>query len=503
MIYFEEFPYFFQVKLTKEKIFFIFSRLSTIAPFSNDSSNPNKTHSIPTQQTSDTFLIQDAMVPPNHKDMYVSPFTKPQFKEQLVPLIGAKIREQVEGFLEDVDDGIDFIKNIFTVKQNVVKNIAYKVKNRIPLVPPLISPTYQVDPRLKYKIPDFTPTITTRIRINTMKPYYRYAKTGAISHACDDPVKCEKKVDFVETPKYLNELGADGIKDFEESVLKKLEKIEEKKVEATLGTLVGDVVKGKSYGFHNEWKPVSYHNQYLDTKSAGSGKIKVNSPLHTSFKGTSASVTVVGPVEPYPGTNTYKKLYKKKSKNSQKPAKVKVYPSSTKTPAYGSIQEIIASTAGTGNNREPLYDNHITHSKPETGFTPLLFRPDDSTNDASKDSEVSVKKSKRKLHSSRTTAKPPSTTTDNTATSTRTNFKWPKVSSSDHSVPSESKRANVYIAAQSKHVKRVLPERLTVTSSSASGSDILPAVTKSPFVDKVRKTGYRGKVKFSSLLNET
>lgn len=450
------------------------------------------------------------MVPPNHKDMYVSPFSKPQFKEQLVPIIGAKIREQFEGFLEDVDDGIDFIKNIFTVKQNVVKNLAYKVKNRIPLVPPLISPTYQVDPRQKYKIPDFTPTITTRIRINTMKPYYRYAKTGAISHACDDPVKCQKQQQFVEAPKYLNELGIDGFKELEESVLKKLEKIEEKKVEATLGTLVGkregDVIKGKPYGFHNEWKPVSYHNQYLDTKSSGSGNVKVNSQLRTSFKGTSAPVTVVGPVEHYP---VNKKPYKtiKKVKSSQKTAKVKVYPSSTKSPAYGNIQEIIASTAGTGYHQEPLFNNHITHTKPETGFTPILYRPGDSNIDASKNTEISVKKTaqkKRKTYPSRTTPKPTTTATTDSSTSNRSSFRWPKTSPDNSASPSESKVSKVFVSAggnppSTKHqIKRPLPERLV-----SAASNVLPDPTKSPFVDKVRKTGYRGKIRFSSVLNET
>lgn len=501
---------------TRLLFFFHFRRLSTVAPFTTNSSNSsNVTHArpIPTQQTSDTFLFQDAVVPPDHQDMYVSPFSKPQFKEQLLPIIGAKVREQFEGFLEDVDDGIDFIKNIFTAKQKVVKNLAFKVKNRLPLVPPLIPvPSYQLDPRQKYKIPDFTPTITTRIRINTKKPYYRYAKTGAISHTCDDPIKCEQKQWF----KYPNEIVTDGIKELEDSVLKKLEKIEEKKVEATLGLLVNkresDVIKGKPYGFHNEWKPVSYHNQYLDAKGSGSGK--VYSHLNTSFKGTSAPVTVVNPAEPYP----ISKKHYKKVKNYQKTQNVKIYPSSTKRPAYGSIQEIIASTAGTGYHQsEPLYNNHVTHLKPETGFTPILYRPSgDSDINASKNNEISMKtekkttfQKKRKVNPSRTTPKPTTTTTtseiSNTTSTRNSPFRWPKVSSSETaSSPSESKVSKVFVSSGQKpsttrsQVKRPLAERLVSTAS-----DTLPAVTRSPFVDKVRKSGYRGRVKFNSVLNET
>lgn len=191
----------------------------------------------------------------------VSPFDVTSFGKQLIPLINVSIKEKVKQFAQTVDDFEDAVHDEW--KESVLNPSNFKN-----FLKP--SPIYQQLPSInnhkKYKIP---PALH---------------KQKSPKHYNDTPYKPIQPypIETYEVKSMMQDYGIDNYKQFHENILKKLEKQEEQKVEATLHTLFdhSEVIHGKPYDFDSGWKKVPAPTKTYETNDINS---QIISPLHTSI----------------------------------------------------------------------------------------------------------------------------------------------------------------------------------------------------------------------------
>lgn len=388
------------------------------------------------QQTSDTVPLKN-FIPAFYKNSYISPFTRPQFKEQLLPLIGANIKQKVKEFVEDVDDGLEFLANVFSTKEKLAKQVIKSHLKKVPFVGGF-KPANNFQPALGYPYPNLQPTVHTTIKIYTKKPYYRYASDGSIASFCIK-YNCTKANKIAEDHDFLKEMGIDKYKDFEKNVLRNLEEIEEKKVEATIPTKSSKIVHLKH---RSEWQPVE-----VKEPAAPAKKAKAVATSYTSIISSSEAAL----------DDHYEKLKPKKIKKLVKK------PKTTKAP-YSPISGPL------------LFNNEFKHNSDEKNEN-YLFKREEFFGDATDHSKnLEVKPTSWRVFEQSTRAP---TTADYAKVNPR--FK----SFSRNHAQQESKISKTFALPKTRSTTTRPP--LPLASDS---------IAKSTFVDKVRATGKRGSVKF-------
>lgn len=195
---------------------------------------------------------------------YVSPFDVSSFGKQLLPLLNVNIKEKVKSFARDFNEGADYIEDAIRdgwrespLNPNNFKNI-------------LDGPSL-----LKHlPIPSHHLMNGLRRPVNLPPPSKAQFKPKE---------KAPKAIESYTVDNMMQDYGIDGYKHFEQSILRELERQEERKVEATIHTLFEQgervqIIHGKPYDFKSGWHPVA-----APTKSYEDDTDEVNSQVNKIF----------------------------------------------------------------------------------------------------------------------------------------------------------------------------------------------------------------------------
>lgn len=447
-------------------------------------------------QNTDSRLLA-ALVPQNFKPAYISPFSRPQFTQQLIPLIGASVKQKLQEIVEDFDDGVEFLKNAFTLKEQYAKNLVSKQIQKFNMLKaaPLFSglqPIFGGAQHPKNYFPNMEPTVHTTIRIYTKKPYYRYSTDGSILAACESQFGNCTTIDKIpEAHAFIAEMGLDGYKKFEKQVLRGIEKQEEKKVEATLSSLASDSsgIKGKKHKFaatSSDWAPVDYK------KPEPLKKAKVKSPLNTNVVSSSEDALDQPLVGNYP--KKFPKVYKK----SKTPPPVldqhfnsDVEASKGPVASYNSTIYFDSTTQQETKVEAPP-PQELTTVQPKK-FKKIIF--------ASASAPIPVmRKAKQKKQKTRVQEVEESRVTKAVVQRPPPTFEIPKF---EHQPESSSPKVSAYREAKAKPPKRDIAAETRIrdftTKETANKKKEATTTQKpsKPFVDRVRVSGQRGSVKFN------
>lgn len=456
---------------------------------------------MPEQQTADTFL------PGFFTPAYVSPFSKPQLTQQLVPLIGENIKQRFREFVDDVDDGIEFLANVFSTKEKIAKQTLKKIPfisghGAGGFVPPdhgFKPVAAQYKPAVGYPnypgFPDLQPIIHTTVKYYTKKPYYRYASDGSIAELCSK-YNCSKANKIGEDHEFLKQMGINKYMDFEKNVLRNLEQIEEEKVEAKLG-LEPSSEPIKFAG------PTEWVSSTFDTGDVKPGKEKKN---RHGTKYTS----IISSSEPGLGDDKSKEVHRpplkkiKKLIKKTKPTQAGYAPISGpllfnnkhKEPKeqsyhyhYQHNHEEKPEVSSFHSNHDNIKNNNNNNNGNENGN--FLYKHEEyyeAASDQSKSTETKILSPSPSAAASswkpvETTTKAPPTVKEYSAA----NHHRFRSSSKKHS-QQESKISKTY----------AIPKQRTSSSTTAKTPTLKTVDQKfSSFVDKVRASGKRGSVKFN------
>jgi hypothetical protein len=426
-------------------------------------------------------------------------------------MIGAKVKNNIQMFVHGVDKGVAVMKNAVKAQFQQITHTKRHVRNhfRHKPIPMLHAASSMVNYRTYGKPqPIYKPmplknnslktTATATIK-TTVKPEikYKYDKTGKIIEAIPPNDNARGgKMELMEFKEYKNlekDMGVDGYKHFEDSVIRDLEKKEEKNVEATMLSKlnIDEVIKGKQFAYEDGWVPVtikppgetnnrqpalkshvtSLHSSIKDIKP--NGKFVRNESKQTAnYK--SAATTTKSKVLSYQKQKTIRKNVKKQETKNV----IKHHP--------------ISSTAATTILPIALIPHKIdpkapTDSDDGTGQPDYLqniqqFLPEQSQN------KQEVTPTTRNHIQSLTTRKPnPKYLKNNSFVAQETSLSKSVLPTDRSFVTQKPKRK---------------PNNLT-NASQQPATSVAPSVRPtSKFVDRPKMTGQRGSVKFGDKLKQ-
>lgn len=491
-----------------------------------------------TPQNTDSRLLS-ALVPNHFKPAYVSPFSRPQFVQQLFPLIGAGVKEKLREIAEDFDDGVEFLKNAFTIKEAFVSNIAsnhVKTYNRLKQLPKIhgIKPLFSSIPEPYKHFPNMEPTIHTTIKIITKKPFYRYSTDGSILAACQSQFgNCTLMNKIPESHAFVAEMGLDGYKNFEKNVLRNIESLEEKKVEASLGSLGSESSESKGKRKPHvfpEWAPLetATKQKYRKKPEIPKKSPKVKSQLNTNIVSSSEDALDTHLIGNYP--KKFPKVYKK--------------PKLTPAPVFENDNESEftsnISSDGASYNQTIFYDSqhHSSQQHEEKVEPPTpIKRPKHAKKvnfDSASASTVTMgmrKYRQQQQQNNKKTAKPQRHQTSEESRITKSIAEKPRVTTLEPTAADDATDIDynnndeinetfelrtttqrpVIEKPKFEHLKRPKTRTTTTTANKRETtgtrlrdftvSNLRPSTsttTKKPYVDRVKVSGNRGSVKFNS-----
>lgn len=416
----------------------------------------------------------------------VSPFDVSTFGKQLIPLMNANIKEKVKQFAQTVDDLEDAMHDEW-------KESLLNPSNFQSFLQP--SPIYHHLPPMKsYKKYKMPPAIHNK---HKQQKYPKQFNESNYKH----------HVETYEVKGMMHDYGIDNYKQFQDNILKKLEKQEEQKAEATIHTFYehGEVINGKPYDFDSGWKKVPAPTKTYETNDVSS---QIISPLHTSiFKQTSTPTIhsgVSNNVESkfYDVDNFSDSIHSTYSVHEEGESKLKAVKTRynntelNNTKKYTSPVELFKDNVST---------RPITNSRYRKRNLPTK-KPVNENNTLPKSTLKSPEiiniynKSKRNHIQSLTTSRP------------KTNY-------SNHYVAESQKQPVVIKAPQTTDTQYILPSVVlqsnlnlknvrinktrgttTTTSTTIKPSRNSPRSIKddTKFIDKPKVSGYRGSVKFGA-----
>lgn len=403
----------------------------------------------------------------------VSPFDVSTFGKQLLPLINVNIKEKVKDLANTFNEGADLIED------------AIRDGWRNPLNP--LNPH-----NFKHLLdgPGLLKHLPFASHNGLRKPVYHQKAPHAHKE------KAPKPIETYSVDGMMHDYGINGYKHFEESILRELEKQEERKVEATIHTLFDhndnvEIIQGKPYDFKTGWKPVSAPTKtYEDSKEEVNSQIV--SPLHTSIF-SSAELPSSEPhgFHDFDNLNgnsihsTYS-VHEEEVESKVKPVKARIASIRSVRPSPSTSQQAQSTTVKSRHRKR--HNNNVI--KTAAAFDSSA----DSGASGSHDAPKIVNKAKRnpsRIHiQSFTTAKPNSRIYSTPSRIIVTES--PKIE-----VSTESSRKIPY-SYYSEVTSRTRPSSSTITSSTTTTIKPSRNVPReaAKFVDKTKATGYRGSVKF-------
>lgn len=408
----------------------------------------------------------------------VSPFDVSTFGKQLLPLINSNIKEKVKDFANTFNEGADLIEDA----------IIDGWRNPLNPLNPNNFKHLLSGPGILKHLPN--------------PPHNGLRKPQKAPHAHKE--KASKPIETYSVDGMMHDYGINGYKHFEESILRELEKQEERKVEATIHTLFDhhdnvEIVQGKPYDFKTGWIPVSAPTKiYEDSNDDVNSQIV--SPLHTSIFGSAEF-----PINDPHGFHVFDNLkgntihstysvHEEEGESKVKPVKARIASIRSIRPSPPTSQQTQATTVKS-RYRKRNNNNVIKTASFDTSS--------DSGASGSHDAPKIVNKAKRnptRMHiQSFTTAKPNSRIYPTQSRTIVTDS--PKIE-----VSTESSK-KVSFSHHSEVATRTRPSSTTTRSTTTSTTTIKPSRNvpreAAKFVDKTKATGYRGSVKFGQTTTKT
>lgn len=193
----------------------------------------------------------------------VSPFDMASFGKQLLPLLNVNIKERVKDLARTFESGADAVEAVIRESWRESPLNPHNFKHFLD-APNLFK-------LLPYPAP---PTNSLRKPVHQTKAPRKHKE------------RAPKAIETYTLEGLKHEYGFNGYKHFEESILRELEKQEERKVEATIHTLFDQkddvqIIQGKPYDFKSGWEPVAAPTKNYDDNSSINSQII--SPLHTNI----------------------------------------------------------------------------------------------------------------------------------------------------------------------------------------------------------------------------
>ena len=403
----------------------------------------------------------------------VSPFDVSTFGKQLLPLINVNIKEKVKDFARTFNTGADLIEDAIRESWRESPLNPHNFKDLIE------------SPNLFKHLP-FPPSLPA---VNSLRKPVHLTKAQQ-----KHKEKAPKAIESYSVDSMMHDYGINGYKHFEESILRELEKQEERKVEATIHTLFehGDrieLIKGKPYDYKSGWQPVAAPTKnYEDNSNINS---QIISPLHTSiFNSPQLSSAAPHGFHDFDNLNgntihsTYS-VHEEEGESKIKPVKAKI-PSFRKFTPSPPSAVFTRSTSTEKSRYRKRHNNNVVKTVGQVSVAEL-----DSGASGSHDAPKHVNKAKRnpqRYHiQSLTTSKPRN-----------------QVTSSGNITTEESPKLDIStetFGKMSLSYGSEVPSRLrSTTSTTTTKTTIKPSrnfAREAPkFVDKTKATGYRGSVKF-------
>lgn len=402
----------------------------------------------------------------------ISPFDVSTFGKQLLPLINVNIKEKVKDFANTFNEGADLIED------------AIRDSWRNPLNP-LNPHNYKhilSGPGLLKHLP-FSPLNGLR------KPVYLHKAPHAHKE------KAPQQIETYSVDGMMHDYGINGYKHFEESILRELEKQEERKVEATIHTLFDhkdtvQIIQGKPYDYKTGWKPVAAPTKNYDDSSEEVNS-QIVSPLHTSIFGSAQL-----PISNSHGFHDFDNLngntihstysvHEEEVESKVKPVKARIASMrSVKTPPP--TNDYVHSTTSKSRYRK-RHNNNVV--KTAVAYESSM----DTGASGSHDAPKIVNKAKRnppRIHVQSLTTTKPSSRTHSTSTRTVATDK-PKSEVSTEN----SGKVSFFNSEAATRARVSSTSRATTTTTTIKPSRNVPREA-AKFVDKTKATGYRGSVKF-------
>lgn len=397
----------------------------------------------------------------------ISPFDVSTFGKQLLPLINVNIKEKVKDFARTFNSGADYIEDAIRESWRESPLNPHNFKNLLET------------PNVFKHLP-FPPVNSLRKPVHLTKAQQKHKE------------KAPKAIESYSVDGMVHDYGIDGYRHFEDSILRELEKQEERKVEATIHTLFeqGDrieLIKGKPYDHKSGWKPVAAPTKNYEDNS--NIKSQIMSPLHTSIFNSpqlpSAAPHGFHDFDNLHGNtihSTYS-VHEEEGESKVKPVKARIASIRKVTPSPPS--SVFTRSAATEKSRyRKRHNNNVIK---ETVVEP------DSRTSGSHDAPKHVTKAKRnppRHHiQSLTTSKPKTQ-----ATPSR-NIATEEPSKLDISTETFGKVSFAYGSEVPSRLRSTTTTTATTTTTTIKPSRNFARET-AKYVDKPKATGYRGSVKF-------
>ncbi|CAO1324908.1 unnamed protein product [Diamesa tonsa] len=399
--------------------------------------------------------------------------------------MNANIKEKVKQFAQTVDDIEDAIHDEWS--ESILNPDNFQSFLKPSTIYHHLPP---VNNHKKYKIPP---------AIHNKHKQQKYPKQFNES-------QYKQQIETYEVKGMMHDYGIDNYKQFQENILKKLEKQEEQKAEATIHTFFerGEVINGKPYDFDSGWKKVPSPTKTYETNDVSS---QIISPLHTSiFKQTSTPTihsAVNNNVESkfYDVDNFPDSIHSTYSVHEEGESKLKAVKTrynntelnNTKkyTPPVELFQEKV-STMPLTNSRYRKRNLPTKKSVNENNTLPksTLKSPE----------IINIyNKSKRNHIQSLTTSRPKSNYSNHYVAESQKQpvvIKAPQTTDNQFIPPSVVLQSNLNL----KNTRINKTKGTTTTSTTVKPSRNSPRSIKddTKFIDKPKVSGYRGSVKFGS-----
>lgn len=411
----------------------------------------------------------------------VSPFDVTTFGKQLIPLINVNIKEKVKQFAQTVDDLEDAIHDEWKESLLNPSNFKHFLKPN-----PIFHQPPSVNNHKKYKSPP--PAVHKQKQPKQPKQF-------------NESLHKQHHIETYEVKNMMHDYGIDNYKQFQENILKKLEKQEEQKVEATIHTLFdhGEVIHGKPYDFDSGWRKVPAPTKTYENNDISS---QIISPLHTSiFKQASTPTinsAVLNNVESKfydfdNFANTIHSTYSMHEEGESKLKAVKTKYNETKlnsTKKYTSPVELFKENVSTKSKTNNRYRKRNFSTKKPVN--------ENNTKSTLKSPEIVsfYNKSKRNHIQSLTTSRPKTNYSNNIVAESQ---KQPVVITAPQSTDTQFIVPSVVLPNSSlPKTVRVNKSKGSTTSTTVKPSRNSPRSIKddTKFIDKPKVSGYRGSVKF-------
>lgn len=413
----------------------------------------------------------------------VSPFDVNTFGKQLIPLMNANIKEKVKQFAQTVDDLEDAMHDEW-------KESLLNPSNFQSFLKP--SPNYHHLPSVKnhkkYKTPP-------AIHKQKQQKYPKQFNESLYKH----------HIETYDVKGMMHDYGIDNYKEFQENILKKLEKLEEQKVEATIHTFFdhGEVIHGKPYDFDSGWKKVPAPTKTYETNDVSS---QIISPLHTSIFKQSSTPTINSAVgnnvesKFYDVDNFYDTIHSTYSVHEEGESKLKAVKTRYNDTKLNNTKKYTSPVEF----KENVSTRPITNSRYRKRTLPTK-KPVNENNTLPKSTLKSPEirsfynKSKRNHIQSLTTSRPKTNYSNHLVAESQKQpvvIKAPQKSDTQFTVPSVVLQNNsIPKNVRINKTKGTIPTSTTIKPSRNSPRSIKDDIK---FIDKPKVSGYRGSVKFGA-----